>query len=158
MFGDSVRGRANSLIALGVFVLVLLFFLSWGFRSGNFIAGSFQVDDIQICEDLDDSMMPVRRGIVLPGGTSKVCIWFKYSRAREGDSLEIVWRHGARTIQKDIFRITKPKGVRAFYLMKEDRSPLPQGDYEVELICNGKKKTVREFTVQEIKKTRNANK
>lgn len=158
MFVDSSRGRANSLIALGVFVLILLFFLSWGFRSGNVIAGSFQVDDIQICEDLDDSMMPVRSGVVLPGGASKVCVWFKYSKAREGDSLEIAWRQGARTVQKDIFRITKPKGVRAFYLMKEDRSPLPPGEYEVELICNGKKKTARDFTIQEVKKDNNINK
>ncbi len=148
----TVNNRASSLVALGVFVVVLLFILSWGFRSGNVIAGSFQVDDIQICEDLDDNMKPVRSGVALPGGTSKVCIWFRYSKAREGDSLEILWNHEGRSIQKDVFRISKPNGVRAFYLMREDRSSLPHGEYEVVLMCNGRKKVTKEFTVINIKK------
>ena len=151
MFFDSARDQEYSLIALGVFVLILMFFLSWSFRSGNVIAGSFQVDDIQICEDIDDNMKPVRRGVVLPGGVSRACLWFQYSKAREGDSLEIIWSHEDHTLQKDVFRIAKQSGVRAFYLMKEDRSPLPPGDYTVELICNGKKKTVREFAIQALK-------
>jgi hypothetical protein len=124
-----------------------MFFISWSFRADNVIAGSFRLEDIQICEELDEDMKPLHIGRDVQEGAKQVCLWFSYSRAREGDSLEINWSFENQTIQRDVFRIVNPRGARAFYLLKEDGSSLPAGSYSVRLRCNGREKAEELFSI-----------
>lgn len=140
--------QSTSLIALGGFAVLLTLLLAWSFRADNVIAGSFRLNDVQICEELDDDMKPLVRGAsILQPGATQACLWFQYSRAREGDQLEIVWNFEENPIQRDSFRIQETRGTRAFYLMKDDGSALPSGSYEVLLVCNGREQERRSFTV-----------
>lgn len=122
-------------------------FLSWSFRTDNILAGSFRIDDIQICEELDENMKPVQVTGNFAGDAKQACLWFEYSRARVGDVLEIVWQLEETTIQKDSFRLSHEKGAKAFYLMKEDGSALLLGKYTVKINCNGREKKTLGFTV-----------
>lgn len=147
MSGSSSRSQAGALVFLGLFIFLLMLFISWSFRADNMFAGSFRLEDIQICEDLDEDMKPLNVVRSVPDDTKQICLWFSYSRAREGDSLEITWNFGNQTIQKDVLRVARPNGVRAFYLLKEDGSSLPAGQYSVAICCNGREKLVEFFSV-----------
>jgi hypothetical protein len=141
------RKNAEPIILIGVFVLILVACVSWSFRTSNFIAGSFRMDEIQICEELDEGLMPIRAERNMSADSSQVCLWFSYSRARRGDSIEIAWYLNERMIQREIVRLSETKGVRAFYLLKEDGSPLDSGFYSVYISCNGREKGMENFTV-----------
>ncbi|MDR3321075.1 MAG: hypothetical protein LBS93_01395 [Synergistaceae bacterium] len=141
------RKQVYKLLLLALFVVFLMIFLFWSFSAGDIIAGSFRLGDIQICEELGDNMVPVNAGTTLPGGAKQVCLWFDYTKARVGDALEIVWKFGERRIQRDSYRLPASGGVRAFYLLKEDGSPLPAGSYSVEIFCNGRERGGESFFV-----------
>lgn len=150
MSRDPAYNRSASLVLLGVFVIILMFLLSWSFRNDNVLAGSFRLDDIQICDELDDNMKPLRIDRNLPADSRQVCLWFNYSKARDGDTLEILWKNDERIIQKDSFRLSEPNGFRAFYLLREDGSLLPSGNYSITLLCNGREKKIEQFNVAQI--------
>ncbi|MDR1482496.1 MAG: hypothetical protein LBI74_07720 [Synergistaceae bacterium] len=147
MAGSSARKQSVALVMLGVATVVLMFFISWSFRADNMIAGSFRLEDLQICEELDEDMKPLNAGKSVQEGIKQVCLWFSYSSAREGDSLEINWSFEDKPIQKDVFRIDNAGGMRAFYLLMEDGSPLPVGSYSVELYCNGRSRAAEVFLI-----------
>ena len=144
------RRQTGALVALGFFVAGLMIFLSLSFRADNVIAASFRLDDVRICEELDDSLRPVNPGAALPGDAKQACLWFEYSRAREGDALEILWSFHGRAIQKDSYRLQEPEGTRAFYLLREDGTSLPGGAYTVEISCNGRGRRMEYFSVASV--------
>jgi hypothetical protein len=141
------RKNAEPIVLMGVFVLALIICVSWSFRISNFIAGSFRMDEVRVCEELDENLMPIPADRNMAADSQQVCIWFSYSRARRGDSLEIDWYLNERMIQKEMVRLSEPKGVRAFYLLKEDGSPLDAGFYSVYVSCNGREKATENFSV-----------
>ena len=142
------KNEAKPLILLGLFVLVLAFLLSWSVRLDNVAAGSFRLDEIVLCEDLDDNMNPQERKTNFPGDTKQVCLWFEYAKARDGDQLEVQWKFEKDDIQRESFRLVHARGTRAFYLLREDGSALPSGTYTVSVLCNGRTKGVERFEVE----------
>jgi hypothetical protein len=50
-------------------------------------------------------------------------------------------------VQKEMVRLSEQKGMRAFYLLKEDGSPLDAGFYSVYISCNGRERGMENFTV-----------
>ncbi|MDR1510234.1 MAG: hypothetical protein LBS53_11410 [Synergistaceae bacterium] len=141
------RRHSGYLILVGLLVLILMAGISWTSRSNNIIAGSFTIDEIQICEELDEEMKPVGIGRNMPAGSQQVCLWFVYSRGRRGDSVDITWFLNERMIQGETLRLAEAHGTRAFYLIKEDASPLDAGFYSVFISCNGREKWMENFTV-----------
>ena len=142
--------QVGKLVLLGLFVVVLMVILSWSFRVDRVLAGSFRLDDFQICEELDEDMTPVNPGDRLPGEARQICLWFQYSRAREGDFVDIVWRREGSSIQKETFRLGDSKGARAFFLLKQDGSEFPPGAYSVAIHCNGREKATKHFVVDPV--------
>lgn len=139
---------ASRLILLGVLVLFLMIAVSWNFSVGKFVAGSFRLEDMQVCEELDEKMLPLQARSVISGGARQICLWFMYSRARDGDFIDIVWAHGERNIQKESFRLVESKGSKAFFLLRQDGSEFSAGDYSVSLYCNGREKGLRRFSIE----------
>lgn len=140
--------EARALLMLGALAVVLMLLTSWSFRAGNVIAGSFRVDDMMICEELSGDLRPLPLAAGLTEGLSQVCFWFEFSRAREGDVLEIVWKFDGETIHRESFRLAETDGGRAFYLLREDGSPLPAGEYDVTLFCNGRERASEVFRIR----------
>ena len=142
------RKNADPIFFLGVLVFILVICVSWSFRESNFIAGSFKIEKVEICEELDENLQPLNVDKNMPSDSQQVCIWFSYSKARRGDSIEIEWFSGENMIQKEILRLAEPKGVKAFYLLREDGSPLESGFYSVRICCNGREKIMENFTIE----------
>lgn len=144
---ESKREEGRKLIALGISVLALMLLTSWSFRTGSVIAGSFQVDDILICEELSGDMRPLPVSGDFSDGLRQICLWFSYSHAREGDVVELSWRYKDEPVQRESFRLTKQSGMRAFYLLRDDGSSLPAGEYTVTLFCNGRERFAETFRI-----------
>ena len=144
------RDQADALMGLGLLVVALMIFLSLSLRRDNVIAASFRLDDVQICEELDGDLRAVNPGTVLPAAAKQACLWFQYSRAREGDLLEILWGYDGQTIQRDSYRLSESKGARAFYLLREDAAPLPEGEYSATIFCNSRERGVKRFRVMAV--------
>lgn len=134
---------------LGLFVLILVFLLSWSVRLDNVTAGSFKLDELVICDDLVDNMNPSAPISAFQGDTKQICLWFEYSKARDGDVLDVRWKFEGNDIQQESFRIAHSRGTRAFYLLREDGTQLNPGTYSVAIMCNGRMKSSREFKVLE---------
>ena len=143
----SKRKHAGSLVLVGLMVLALMAGISWSSRSNNIIAGSFTIDEIQICEELDGELKPIGVARNMPAGSPQACLRFVYSRGRRGDSVDITWYLNERIIQSETIRLTEARGTRAFYLIREDASPLDTGFYSVSISCNGREKWMENFTV-----------
>ncbi|GHV31101.1 hypothetical protein FACS1894167_12950 [Synergistales bacterium] len=148
MSGGSERRSVLTLLLLALTVVILMSVSSLSFSANGIVAGSLRLDDIQICEELDDKMKPVNIGDVLPGGIKQACLWLSYSRAREGDAIDVLWKHEDSPIYEHSYRLFAKKGVRAFYLMRDDGETLPGGLYSVSVFCNGKKNIVKQFTIE----------
>ena len=144
----SKRKNADPIVYLGVLVLILVICVSWSFRKSNFIAGSFKIDEVQICDELDENLQPINVDKYMPYDSQKVCIWFSYSSARRGDLIEIAWYRDGSMIQREKLRLAEPKGVKAFYLLREDGSSLESGSYSIHISCNGWEKLTENFTVE----------
>lgn len=145
---SSSKSGAAYLIGLGVFVALLSIALSWSVIRDNVTAGSFHLDEVALCEDLDDSMGPLEKKSIFASDTKQICLWFEYSRARDGDQLEVIWKFEGEDIQNESFRLVYPRGTRAFYLLREDGSDLPAGMYSVTILCNSRHKGTERFVVE----------
>lgn len=129
-------------------MVILMGIASWSFRVDKVLAGSFRLDDMQICEELGEDMTPVNPGDAVPGEARQICLWFLYSRARDGDFIDIVWKYEGNGIQKESFRLVEASGSRAFFLLKQDGGEFSPGEYSVTIQCNGKEKAVKRFAVE----------
>jgi hypothetical protein len=135
------------LIVVGLLVLALMMFVSWSFRENDFASGSFKMREVRICEELDENLMPVSADRDISSESQQVCLWFDYAGARRGDAIEISWYRDGKMIQRETVRLSAPEGVRAFYLLKEDGSPLDMGIYSVAISRNGKDMYEGKFAV-----------
>ncbi|MDR3164872.1 MAG: hypothetical protein LBU13_04780 [Synergistaceae bacterium] len=135
------------LVLVGLMALALMLLVSWGFRRSNFASGSFKMNEVLICEELDENLRPVSADRNISQESQQACLWFDYSGARRGDTIEISWYLSGEMIQRETVRLSSSEGIKAFYLLKEDGSPLAPGFYSVIISCNGKDTYEDNFTV-----------
>jgi hypothetical protein len=141
------RNVTEPVVFVGLMVTALIALVWWGFRTSDFASGGIKMKKILICEELDENLEPVSADRNIPPGSQQVCLWFDYSGARRGDAIEISWNLEDKTVQRETVRLSKPEDIRAFYLLKEDGSPLDPGFYSVTVNCNGKDTYEENFTV-----------
>ena len=110
----------------------LLFFSFWAVRS-NKAAGSFEIDRVLLCDEVDDQMHPLRTGTVFEYGARQLCLWFDYSRSAGGDNVQVRWYYRNRAIHSEFIRLSAGNGAKTFCLLLEDGSPLPKGSYSVQI-------------------------
>jgi hypothetical protein len=144
---DERRKIYAPLILVGLLVLALVALVSWSLGKSDFASGSFKMRDVRICEELDENLNPVSADGNISSESQQVCLWFDYSGARRGDAIEISWYRGEKMIQRETVRLSAPEDVRAFYLLKDDGSPLDPGVYSVTISRNGKDMYEGKFAV-----------
>lgn len=118
------------LVILGFSVIFLLLLVIWSLKVGPF-SSFFKVEEAVICQELGDNREPLLIGNSIPYGTSQICLWLKYSSAREGSHLEVSWYYGKELVLSEPLKLMTKDGVRAFYLLREEGTPLPVGSYRV---------------------------
>ncbi|MDO9508312.1 MAG: hypothetical protein Q7I97_03040 [Thermovirgaceae bacterium] len=125
------------LVAILVLSVPLVALLLWqqGFRA---LAGPVTVTDAVVCRELDDSSAPVGAGPIFKWGGRQVCLIFRYEVPRPGGKMDVIWRFQSQVISRESIRINDTGGVRAFFLLREDGSPLPVGEYDVVIESDGR--------------------
>ncbi len=118
------------LVLLGFSVILLLLLATWSLKVGPF-SSFFKVEEAVICQELGDNREPLLIGNSIPYGPSQICLWLKYSSAREGSHLEVSWYYGNELVLSEPLKLMTKDGVRAFYLLREEGTPLPVGLYRV---------------------------
>ncbi|HQO83545.1 MAG TPA: hypothetical protein PLS21_06060 [Synergistales bacterium] len=131
------------IIVLSVPVVALLL---WQ-RGHRFFAGPVEIDEAIVCRELDDSSRPVGEASVFQWGGRQVCLMFRYEAPRPGSVMDIVWRFQDRVIFRESLRIGETSGSKAFFLLREDGSPLPVGEYDVAIESDGKERCRIPFSV-----------
>jgi len=131
------------IIVLSVPVVALLLWQQ-GHRS---LAGPVRIDSAVICRELDDFNLPVGEDSVFQWGGRQVCLLFHYEAPRPGGFMDVIWRFRDRVIFRESLRIGETSGSRAFFLLREDGSPLPVGKYDVAIESDGKEQFRIPFSV-----------
>lgn len=140
------KSGRRPLAILGFIVILLLLLVTWSMKVGPF-SGSFKIEKAVICQELDDERRPVKAGSSIPSGSRQICLWLQYSSAREGSHLEVSWYFGDELVLSEPLKLMTKNGVRAFYLLREEGSPLPVGSYRVTVSTPAKVWTDIKFEV-----------
>jgi hypothetical protein len=130
-------------LILCVPVVVLLV---WFFGQHHFV-GPLRIHDIVLCKELDENNHPSEAAEQFEWGTRQVCLRFAYTAPRAGSQVGIQWIYGNRVIFQEQLTITAKKGIKAFYLLREDGTPLPMGDYCVVIEGDGREVLRRCFSI-----------
>ncbi|MDD4160448.1 MAG: hypothetical protein PHO18_05825 [Synergistaceae bacterium] len=126
------KSAKSPLVLLGLSVILLLLLVTWSLKVGPF-SGFFKVEEAVICQELGDNREPLLISNSIPYGSSQICLWLKYSSAREGSHLEVSWYYGDELVLLEPLKLMTKNGVRAFYLLREEGTPLPVGAYRVKV-------------------------
>ena len=124
------KSSKRPLVLLGFSVILLLLLVTWSLKVGPF-SSFFKVEEAVICQELGDNREPLLIGNSIPYGQSQICLWLKYSSAREGSHLEISWYYGKELVLSEPMKLMTKDGIRVFYLLREEGTPLPVGSYRV---------------------------
>jgi len=124
------KSGKRPLIFLGFAVVLLLLLVTWSLKVGPF-GSLFRVDQVVICQELDANRKPLHVSNSIQYGTRQICLWLRYSAAREGSHLEVSWYYGKDLVLSEPLKIMTKNGDRAFYLLREEGTPLPVGSYRV---------------------------
>ena len=124
------KSAKRPIMFLGFSVILLLLLVTWSLKVGPF-SSFFKVEEAVICQELGDNREPLLIGNSIPYGPSQICLWLKYSSARKGSHLEVSWYYGNEMVLSEPLKLMSKDGVRAFYLLREEGTPLPTGYYRV---------------------------
>lgn len=76
-----------------------------------------------------------------------MCLKFHYEAPRPGGILDVIWHFQSQVIFREYIRINDTGGIRAFFLLREDGSPLPVGEYAVVIESDGRERVRLPFSV-----------
>lgn len=131
------KTRKKPFIILGFSVVVLLFLIAWSLKPELF-RDQFNISKAYVCLELDADRKPLHISDNVPYGTRQVCLWFDYESFREGVHLEITWYYGKDVVLDESLKLMNKKGTKAFYLLREEGTPLPAGKYKAVLSTHNK--------------------
>lgn len=127
-FSDAPGRKPLVFLGVAVVFLILLAVVSFKFRP---FKNSFNVEEVVLSQELDGARQPLQVGNNIPYGARQVCLWLKYSSAREDSYVEVSWYYEEDMVLSERVGVNTRDGVRAFYLLKEEGTPLPVGNYKV---------------------------
>lgn len=131
------KSSKRPLVLLGFSVVLLLLLVVWSLKSGPF-SSFFKVEETVICQELGDNREPRFVSKSIPYGPRQICLWLKYSSAREGSHLGVSWYYGKELVLSESMKLMTKDGIRVFYLLREEGDPLPVGSYRVTVFTPAK--------------------
>jgi hypothetical protein len=90
---------------------------------------------------------PARSGTQLPHGTSQAIVWFRFADAAPPSKLAARWYLENDVLYEMDYTLEQADGSAWFGLVNENDRPLPDGNYRVELIENGRAMTTIPFSI-----------
>lgn len=151
--GEAINNKSGNrpLVFLGVVIILLILSAILSFKIGAF-RGSFLVEEALICQELNGFRQPLRAGNNIFHGARQVCLWLKYSSAREGGHIDVSWYYNNDLILSEKVSLTAVDGVKTFYLLRDEGTPLPSGSYRVTVSASSRQWAGIDFYVYDIEK------
>ncbi|WP_213698736.1 MULTISPECIES: hypothetical protein [unclassified Acetomicrobium] len=104
----------------------------------DMISGAIEITNIIVCEDLTSDLVPVNVVSSSSGfsyGITQVCVAFTYRGSSYFDSC-VEWYYEGDLIHNESVYLDG-EGVKVFYLLRDDGTPLKKGLYEFYITCKG---------------------
>ena len=129
----TLRSEKSSLLLVGVAVVLITALASWCVSLIKANCNSLYLNTVITCQELDTKLKPLHISNQFSPASRQICLWLRYSAARDGDHLLISWNYAGKLIQKESLRLTEAGGIRVFYLVTEDGTALPVGEYRISI-------------------------
>jgi hypothetical protein len=95
----------------------------------------------------DDTFDPERVGTEFPDTTKQVAVWYRWENADSGEKVDIRWSKDGEVVLEQADTLAKASGASAYVLKMAAASNLPVGNYQVELLEEGRAVTKIPFKV-----------
>ena len=118
------------LVAISILFLIILCPLS---IKCDFFGNTLKIDKAFICQELGDNREPLSVSSSIKYGERQICLWFRYSSIQEENYIRISWYLNNELVFAEQYKLIDKEGIKAFYLLKEDGLPLPEGFYKVSI-------------------------
>ena len=122
--------RKKLLILLGAIIFILLFSVLWSANKVGGYVGSVDIPRAFVCKEIKQNSVP-QSAAKFNLENEQVCLWFEYVNAKSDTPLKIVCYMDKTEIVRQRVVLVAKEGVRAYYLVKNDGSPLPPGKYRI---------------------------
>jgi hypothetical protein len=94
-----------------------------------------------------ESFDPGQSATTFPTGTERVVVWYRWQGAELGKRIDNRWSYQGSVVLEQGEELEHTEGTAAWFLVSEDGGPLPDGDYQVELVEDGRAVTTIPFSV-----------
>lgn len=96
-----------------------------------------------------ESFDPDQSATTFPAGTERVVVWYRWQGAEINKRIDNRWSYQGSVVLEQGEELQHAEGTAAWFLVSEEGGPLPEGDYQVELVEDGQAVTTIPFTIGE---------
>ena len=143
----TLRTEKSGLLLVSIALLMITVLASWCVSLIKANSNSLYLNTVLTSQELDTKLKPLYISNRFSPDSRQICLWFRYSAARDGDHVLISWYYAGKLIQKESLRLTEAGGIRVFYLVTEDGASLPVGEYAVSINSDKREITKLQFHV-----------
>ena len=112
-------------------------------------AGEAWIEAVDLGTNSLESFDPGQSATTFPASTERVVVWYRWQGAEIGKRIDNRWSYQGSVVLEQGEALQHAEGTAAWFLMSEDGGPLPEGDYQVELVEDGRAVTTIPFSVGE---------
>lgn len=104
------------------------------------------IKEVSLCSSDNEQFQPDRVATDFPSDTHEVLVWYRWESG-QGTKVDIRWRSAGSVLVAQNETLSDPSGRSAWAFKTASGRPFPRGDYEVDLLENGKSVTVIPFHI-----------
>lgn len=109
--------------------------------------GEAWIEAVDLGTNSLESFDPGQSATTFPAGTARVVVWYRWQGAELGKRIDNRWSYQGSVVLEQGEELPATEGTAAWFLVSEDGGPLPDGDYQVELVEDGRVVTTIPFSV-----------
>jgi hypothetical protein len=110
-------------------------------------SGEAWIEAVDLGTNSLESFDPGQSATTFPSGTERVVVWYRWAGAELGRRIDNRWSYQGSVVLEQGEVLEHDTGTAAWFLVSEDGGPLPDGDYRVELVEDGRAVTTIPFSV-----------
>ena len=110
-------------------------------------SGEAWIEAVDLGTNDEASFDPGQSGTSFPSGIERVVVWYRWQDGEVGKRVDNRWSHQGGVVLEQGEALEEPSGTSAWFLVSAEGGPLPDGDYQVELLEDGRVVSTIPFTV-----------
>lgn len=147
----TIKQQRTAFEFIGVLIFFMIMLTSWAFRL-DIYNNSLLIEKSLVCLELNEKRAPLKIVTEFSHGVPQVCFWMKYRSGKVPRDIDITWIFDKQEVLSESQTLVSKEGIKVFYLLREDGSPLPDGSYKV--IVSDKGRIMTEIPFKVVKRTK----